>query len=239
MANRVIRDWTTSEKIDALSSDGELFFVRLIMKADDHGCFHAHPKLLKAALFPLREMTDSAILRSLTECEQQGIIELYEHDGRNYLKIIDFGQRLRNMVSKFPQPADNPRPIVSNPRPETKRNEVETETKPKGNEPDLEQFENWTREIISGQDFIFHQKFNNEFPNWGGAPEKFVELLNSHYDLLCRYPAMNPNSQQRFRASVIKHIKEQLTKQANGTGKRKGIDTNEALANIYGSQPVG
>ncbi len=116
--------------------------------------------------------------------------------------------------------------------------EEEPKSKGKKDEPDLEQFENWTREIISGQDFIFHQKFQNEFPNWGGSPEKFVELLKGHLDLLHRYPKMNPNSQQRFRASVIKHIKEELIKQTNGTGKRKGIDTEEALRNIYGNQPV-
>lgn len=128
MANRILRDWTTSEKIDRLSPQAELFFVRLIMKADDHGCFHANPKLLKAALFPLREIQDKDILKWLGECVKSNIILLYDADGRKYLRIADFGQRLRNMVSKFPQPDDNTRTIDSNKPPETKRNEVETES---------------------------------------------------------------------------------------------------------------
>jgi hypothetical protein len=129
MANRVLRDWTTSEKIDLLSEGGELFFVRLIMKADDHGCFHANPKLLKAALFPLKDYTAKQMDVWVIELEKAGIIQTYHADGRAYLRINDFGQRLRNMVSKFPQPNDNPPPIDSNPPPETKRNEVERKWK--------------------------------------------------------------------------------------------------------------
>lgn len=128
MANRVLRDWTTSEKIDRLSPQAELFFVRLIMKADDHGCFHANPKLLKAALFPLREIQDKDITKWLSDCVKSGIVVLYDADGRKYLRIADFGQRLRNMVSKFPQPDSEPRTVDSNKPPETKRNEVETES---------------------------------------------------------------------------------------------------------------
>lgn len=128
MANRVLRDWTTSEKIDRLSLQAEVFFTRLIMKADDHGCFHANVKLLKAALFPLKDVTIKQVTEWRNECSKIGIIQLYESEKREYLKILDFGQRLRNMVSKFPQPDSDPRPLVSNEPPETKRNEVESET---------------------------------------------------------------------------------------------------------------
>lgn len=138
MANRILRDWTASEKIDLLTSSAEVFFTRLIMKADDHGCFHANPKLLKAALFPLREVPDMHIEEWLGECSCHGIIQMYSVDGKRYLKIIDFGQRLRTMVSKFPQPADSPLTIdrapltdVSKSRPELET-EVETEVKVKG-----------------------------------------------------------------------------------------------------------
>lgn len=137
MANRVIRDWTASEKIDRLTANAEVFFTRLIMKADDHGCFHANPKLLKAALFPLRELTDKQIIAWLQECSETGMLITYQSEGKHYLKILDFGQRLRTMVSKFPQPADNsrtndrnPRTTVSNARPELET-EVETEVKVK------------------------------------------------------------------------------------------------------------
>lgn len=103
MPNRILRDWTTSENIDRLSEGAELFFVRLIMKADDHGCFHSNPKLLKAALFPLREYKLTQIDGWILECKKVGIILIYG----KYLQIINFGQRLRTMNSKFPLPDSN------------------------------------------------------------------------------------------------------------------------------------
>lgn len=127
MANRILRDWTFSENVDALNFEAEVFFTRLIMKADDFGCFHGNPKLLKAALFPLKEIKQSVVEKMLNDCVEAGIIILYEVESKKYLKIIDFGQRLRTMNSKFPQPDDNARTIVSNAPPEEKRREEETE----------------------------------------------------------------------------------------------------------------
>ena len=129
MASRMLRDWTTSEKIDQLSEMAELFFVRLIMKADDHGCFHANPKLLKAALFPLKDYSEKQMDMCLNELQGNGIVSVYEHEGRKYLKIKDFGQRMRTMVSKFPQPADNcQQPAdIKPPELEGKRREGEVE----------------------------------------------------------------------------------------------------------------
>jgi len=143
MANRILRDWTTSEKIDNLSFEAEVFFTRLIMRADDHGCFHANPKLLKAALFPLKDISFGMIEIYLKELVTNGIVIIYQVEGREYLQIKDFGQRLRTMSSKFPLPDSNPRTngsgsrtIDSNPRPETKRSrneeEVETEVESEG-----------------------------------------------------------------------------------------------------------
>jgi len=137
MPNRVIRDWTTSEAIESISFEAEVFFTRLIMKADDHGNYHANVKLLRAALFPLRDsVSNGDIAKWLSECVKVGIVVFYKSvDGKDYINIPNFGQRLRQMRSSFPQPADNPltsgcQPAV-NGRPETKRNEVETETKEK------------------------------------------------------------------------------------------------------------
>lgn len=127
---------------------------------------------------------------------------------------------------------DFEQPKTTNIEGEEKR--IRTEQKRGEATPDLDQFDLWTKQIISGQDFIFHQKFKNSFPNWGGAPEKFVELMDSHLQLLNRYPAMNPNTQERFRNSALKHIKEELEKQkSNGTNKRNGLDAEQAIRAIY------
>jgi hypothetical protein len=128
MANRILRDWTQSETLNDLSEGAEVFFTRLIMKADDFGCYYGNPKLLKAALFPLKDYNFNKILVFRDECQYAKLIYVYVIDGKEYVQIVNFGQRLRQMNSKFPQPDSNPPTFDSNPPPETKRNEVETET---------------------------------------------------------------------------------------------------------------
>lgn len=106
MPNRILRDWTDSEKIKKVSVYGERFFTRLIMKADDHGCFHADASLLKANLFPflLDEVREADISRWMAECQKAGLIVLYEFSGKKYLQIQDFRQRLDKAKAKFPSP---------------------------------------------------------------------------------------------------------------------------------------
>lgn len=128
MANRVLRDWTASEAIDILSEGAEIFFTRLIMKADDYGSFHSNPKLIRAALFPLKEYKDTTISKWVNECIDAKILFAYTVDGKEYLRIVNFGQRLRNMRNTFPQPVDDPLSIRRESPPETKRNETEEET---------------------------------------------------------------------------------------------------------------
>lgn len=231
MPNRVLRDWTASELVDTLTPEAEVFFTRLIMKADDYGSYYANPKLIKSALFPLKDYTSENIQAWIAQCIDAKLITAYSVEGKEYIKIKNFGQRLRAMRNTFPQPADNPLTsggqLADYGRPETKRNE--TETKQKGNEPDFQVFDKWGKDIIDGNDFIFSQRFRNEFPNWGG-PEKLVEVVNDHFDMLNRYPKMNPNTQERFRNSLIKHFREYKSK-SNGTanGHKKGIDVNTEL----------
>lgn len=106
MPNRMLRDWTDSEAVNQLSLGAERFFVRLIMKADDFGRYHADARLLRSFLYPLisEKVKDSEIVKFLAECEMQCLIDLYEIDGKKYLEINEFRQRLRIMKSKFPPP---------------------------------------------------------------------------------------------------------------------------------------
>lgn len=138
MPNRILRDWTDSEVIDKLSPKAEVFFVRLIMKADDFGCYYANEKLLKANLYPLREnMRPSDITPLLRECVLVGLVRTYTAAGKDFLLIPKFGQRLRQKTRKFPEPPDyieenkhdsNMRSIDSNMRLETEvEDEVEDE----------------------------------------------------------------------------------------------------------------
>lgn len=86
MPNRVLRDWTNSDKINSVSVHAERFFTRLIMQADDFGRFHASPRLLSSYLFPLKDdMRDADITRCLTECEAAGLIVVYEASGKKFV----------------------------------------------------------------------------------------------------------------------------------------------------------
>lgn len=108
MPNRMLRDWTDSEKVELLSFQAEVFFVRLIMKVDDFGCYRYNEKLLKSKLFPLRDnVRDTDILRWVDECHKAGLIAVYEESGKRYLFIRDFKQRKRQMESKHPLPKND------------------------------------------------------------------------------------------------------------------------------------
>lgn len=135
MPNRLLRDWTNSDKIDIISFQAEVFFTRLIMKVDDYGCFWADSKRIKSHLFPLKSdsIRDADILRWMAECQKAGLLVVYGSDDKRYLQIVDFGQRLRISKSKFPLPDDSklrsndsrPRADDGGLRPEEKRREVE------------------------------------------------------------------------------------------------------------------
>lgn len=120
--------------MEQLSTCAEVFFTRLVMKADDYGAFHAHPKLILAALFPLKNYTTDQIEEWLRECVEVGLIRHYQVEGKNYIQIENFGQRLQNMRKAFPRPnATSPEVTVSHgesqgipARNEEKRNELET-----------------------------------------------------------------------------------------------------------------
>jgi hypothetical protein len=132
MPNRILRDYTYSEKIDKISPQAETCFVRLIMKADDFGKFNGHPTLLKSALFPLKvdRITDKQMDGWMLELQKADLILRYEVNGKKYIKINDFGQRLRLMSSKFPDPLSNDSIMTAECQHDDrlKRNEVETET---------------------------------------------------------------------------------------------------------------
>jgi hypothetical protein len=104
MANRVIRDWTASETVDLLSAKAEVFFTRLIMKADDYGNYTGNPKLINAALFPLKIYEVLDVMNWIEECEKAGLLRQYKSDGKTYLHIQNFGQTLRRMKAVYPPP---------------------------------------------------------------------------------------------------------------------------------------
>lgn len=106
MPNRIIRDgWIESEAINALDVHSERFFLRLCLRADDFGRFHANPSLVKSSLYPLTDTVRSTdIPRFFAACEEAGLVRCYECDGKKFVEIVKFDQRTRSARSKFPAP---------------------------------------------------------------------------------------------------------------------------------------
>ncbi len=201
MPNRVLRDWTASENVDALSQAAEIFFVRLIMVVDDFGTSNANPKLLNAALFPLKDYTTDQINIWLAELVRQNIVVVYEAEGKTYLQINDFNQRLRRMKPKHPLPNDEgSRTIDGQPsdvRPLETKQETETETETESNtngassKPSLDD-----RKL----------KFGNELKQY--LPEYGEEMLFAFFDYWTEH---NPKGRKmRFEMEKVFNVERRL-----------------------------
>ncbi len=106
MPTRVLRDWTDSYKVNDLDWPAEVFFTRLIMKVDDYGRFTGDSRLLRSALFPLKDgIRDTDISRWIAMCEKAGLIRVYQATDKPFILIEKFNQRVRAEKSKYPEPS--------------------------------------------------------------------------------------------------------------------------------------
>lgn len=110
MPQRILREGILdSEKINELSWGAEVFYRRLMSVADDFGKYDGRLMMIRANCYPLKLhiVGDSDIDKWLQECCASGLVRRYEVDGKPYIMIINFGQRLRSMKSKYPDPVDD------------------------------------------------------------------------------------------------------------------------------------
>lgn len=111
MPERILRDYTTSEKFDGLAGGPEQLFIRLLTKVDDYGRFDGDPVNVRGACYPraesLRANTVDAWLKELSD---HHLILCYQVFGKRFLAVINFRQRLRTGTggampkAKFPPP---------------------------------------------------------------------------------------------------------------------------------------
>ena len=243
MPNRILRDWTDSERINALSIEAERFFTRLIMKADDYGCFSANPKLLSSLLFPLiGNITEDDILKWLDECSFQDLIIRYSDSNKSYLQINDFRQRVRNMTSKYPLPdtcQTDDRQLTVNCQTDDgvkrSRNEVEVETK----RNEVEVPDNDSKIFINASNQTLKDRFftdenteprneimkmlslsDVELKNWS---DKF----NSHLTIEAKKHQTLNEWRRHFSSWLRIQIEKQKNKPQNGTGRAKTGTANK------------
>ncbi len=115
MPNRILREgFRDSESISALSDGAESLYVRLLLSVDDFGRFDARPGYIKSQCYPTREVSLKEVSKRLTELAKtmdvngEPLVTLYIVNGRPYLVMHKFGQRLRAMRSKWPAPPETP-----------------------------------------------------------------------------------------------------------------------------------
>ena len=107
MPNRILNSSIcTSDSIDELDFFQESFFYRLLVSVDDYGNFDARPKIIRAAVFPLKDVSLKDIETALDALEKQGMLQFYTVNGRRYIHLTGWTrfQRLRNSKHKFPAP---------------------------------------------------------------------------------------------------------------------------------------
>lgn len=107
MPNRILREGIlSSESVCSLGWAAEVFYRRLMSVVDDHGRFHALPKLLRSNLYPLQidKVSDADIGKWLTQVVEAGLVSVYPaSDGKRYIQLLKFGQQVRSK-SRFPEP---------------------------------------------------------------------------------------------------------------------------------------
>lgn len=107
MPNRILKDSVcTSENIDVLSAEEEVFWYRLIVQCDDYGRMDARPAILRARCYPLRLDTvgEQDISTWLASLQRAGLIRIYTVNDKPYLQIAtwDKHQQVRAKRSKYP-----------------------------------------------------------------------------------------------------------------------------------------
>lgn len=103
MPARLLREGIlTSERVDALSLEAEVFYRRLMSVVDDFGLFHGDVRLIRAACFPLRldRVSDADVRGWIEECRAAHLVATPTFGRKSVIVLLDFGQQVRAKASK-------------------------------------------------------------------------------------------------------------------------------------------
>ena len=104
MPDRVIRDeLMRSPRYRKLSSDtARLLFIHILLTVDSLG--NAEASLISIGDMLRRHLDDAPAAKLLSELADADLVRLYEVDGKPYLHVPRFRQRLRYLNGKHPRP---------------------------------------------------------------------------------------------------------------------------------------
>lgn len=105
-------DFFISETVSALSFRARLTWIGLWTHCDDYGRTRNNVKLIKAAVWPLDNVSLRDVDEDLSELEKHGLLFKYEVDGRDYLQITSWTEHQkvdRPSKTAFPGPDEGSR----------------------------------------------------------------------------------------------------------------------------------
>jgi len=117
MPSRVIRgEILSSDSLSRVSPEAEAFFWRLLIAADDYGRLDGRLAVLRAAVWPARNVTLDQLQELLAELEradgETGPIVRYQVDGRDFIALVNWEEHRANgkraKTSRFPPPPKLP-----------------------------------------------------------------------------------------------------------------------------------
>ncbi len=118
MPQRILRPGlTTSKRFNRCSWPAQSLYARLLTLVDDYGRFEADPQLVDSYAFPFGG-PDGQMLTSADICEQmraladKKLLVLYEIDGKQYLQLTAWKERIRS-ESKCPAPPGPNLPTIA------------------------------------------------------------------------------------------------------------------------------
>lgn len=215
------------------------------MKVDDYGCFYADTRLLKAHLFPLLldSVREADLLRWMAECQKAGLIVLYESDGKKYLQIVDFKQRLDKAKSKYPLPSSTDFPETVNEFPAEREGENEVESE---NEPEVKRAKALPgaraplRKFEDGESLLKEEFSSLEIPtttaeawqvvkDWiSNNKPQFVEPYFTAWNIFATF----------YKLTKMRDVPASRRKKFNVRIKEKGFDFLEILGKVRGSETL-
>lgn len=94
-----------SKRWNLCSWHGQSFYIRLVMLADDFGRHEAGFLLLRNLTFPLHEdIRTSQVQQLCSELELNRLAIFYKVDGKEYLQLLRWTERVRAIKSYYPGP---------------------------------------------------------------------------------------------------------------------------------------
>lgn len=222
MPDRVVRAGIlTSESVNQLSWAAEVFYRRLINVVDDYGRYDGRAAILRAVLYPLKidRVSDRDVETWMREVAETGLLKVYTVDGKRFLEIAKFDQRLRALKSKWPPPPSSAGEC-QHAHANATESETETESSTDTEETtSAEPLRDSTPAVITIPlvDKTEHPVTQAQVDDWTAAypavdvPQKLREIR--------QWNIANP-TRRKTRKGILRHITDWLAREQDRGGKR-------------------